>query len=715
MKEKLFESLQRLGKTFMLPISILPLAGLFLGISASFTGETFVKMYHLENILSPGMPLHSILSVLGDCGAVVFDNLGLLFAISIALGLAKSEKGVAALSAVVGYFMMYASLSSSIIHLRGLEELEKIPGLITSLLGFEHTMNLGVFGGIIIGCLVAWLHNRYYKIELPDALSFFAGTHFVPIVSAVAGVVSGLILSFIWPYFAAGIANLGQIIANTGHLGTFLYGYIYRALIPFGLHHIFYLPFWQTAVGGTAVVDGTTVVGAQNIIFAQLKAGEAISPDAARFFAFQFPEMIFALPAAAYAMYRAARSDKKTMVKGLLFSASLTSIVTGITEPIEFTILFASPLLYFGVHCVLFALSTVLVHIAGVGVGLTFSGGLIDFILYGVLPGNARTHWIPVVIIGIIYAIVYFFLFHWIIKKFDLDTPGRKADTSLHTKEEFRNKNALNGLSETDQRAYQIVSGLGGTDNLVDVDNCATRLRVTVKNGDEVNKEALQATGAAGVVVRGNSVQVIYGTTVSTIKTQVTEFIDSGQAPKTAATVVNEKQAEDLKGSAQVVSDQAILDGIPVELYAVADGEVISIDKVEDEVFSQKMMGDGYAIQPSQGQVVAPVNGKILNIFPTKHALGIQSDEGLEILVHMGLDTVELKGEGFTIQVEEGQSVKAGEPLAQMDLASIEAKAKACDIMVVLTNSDRVHSLDVLDQKQVTAGEKVGEALLNKE
>ena len=715
MKGKIYAKAQQVGKTFMLPISLLPIAGLFLGLGASFTGPTFIKLYHLESILSPGMPLNRFLSILNDCGSVVFDNLGLLFAVSIALGMAKSEKGVAALSAVVGYFLMYASLTSSIKNLRNLNQLKQVNGLITNVLGFNNTMNLGVFGGIIIGLIVVWLHNKYYNIKLPDVISFFGGTHFPPIAAAVSGVIIGILLSYIWPYFAAGISALGFFIAKSGVVGSFLYGLIYRMLIPFGLHHIFYLPFWQTAVGGTAVVAGHTVQGAQNIVFAQLAAGGKISYEAARFFSFQFPEMIFGLPAAALAMYSVARKDKRSEIKGLLVSSAVTSILTGITEPLEFTILFASPFLYFGVHCVLFAFSAVFVTLLKVGVGFTFSGGLIDFILYGVLPGNARTNWVPIIFLGIAYFVVYYFLFRFVITKFDLNTPGRKDDTTLKTKKDYVDNKKFTALTKDEQVAYEIVAALGGTDNLVNVDNCATRLRVTVKDGNLVDKETLTSTGAAGTVVNGASVQVIYGTTVGNIKTNVMDLINSGKAPKTVANSV--KPANSSKLDSEDKKVQKSVETGPsqkIALFAPADGQLESLQTLNDGVFSKEMVGKGFAILPENGNIYAPVDGTITTIFPTKHAIGIKDENGIEYLLHMGLDTVELKGKGFKILCSEKEQIHQGDKLAEMNLTEIKSAGKAIDVIFIATLSDRLLDVKVADNGRVAANDQVAELFVKK-
>ncbi|QMT84925.1 PTS transporter subunit EIIC [Companilactobacillus pabuli] len=527
---KAFAALQNVGKTFMLPIALLPVAGLFLGVGASFTGESFIKMYHLEAILGQGTFLNRLLTIFNDCGSVIFNNLGLLFAVSVALGLAKSKKGVAALSALVGYFMMYATMTSAIVNFGELPKLKKIGGLLTDMLGFTNTMNTGVFGGIFIGLICVWLHNKYYRIKFPDAISFFGGTHFSPIAGALAGIFGGFFMAWFWPYIAMGIAGLGTLIGKSGYIGTFFYAYVYRALIPFGLHHVFYLPFWQTAVGGTAHIAGQTVVGAQNIVFAQLGAGTKISWEAARYFAFEFPVMIGGFPAAALAMYHCAKKSKRKDVKGLLLSSSLTSILTGITEPLEFTILFASPFLFWAIHCVLFAFSAVFVSLLKIGVGFTFSGGLLDMILYGILPGQARTNWIALVPLILFYFALYYFVFKFAITKFNLKTPGREDDeeeSTLHTKADYVEEKKAQGSDNTnaDGIPAMIVDGLGGKDNISTLEACATRLRVSVKDPEIVKKNLLKSTGAVGTVVHGNGVQVIYGTKVSTIGPEVEDYL----------------------------------------------------------------------------------------------------------------------------------------------------------------------------------------------
>lgn len=722
MNGKLFNTMQKLGKTFMLPIALLPIAGIFLGIGATITGEAFVSQYGLENILGSGTVLHGILAILTDVGDIIFGNLALLFAISVASGLANARKEVAALSAVVGYLVMYRSMTSTLAQFGDVEALKDITGLIGNVLGFENTLNMGVFGGIIIGLTVAALHNKFYNVKFPDALSFFAGTHFVPIISTVAGLVLGMLMAFVWPYVGAGIAWLGETIASSGGIGSFFYGYVYRALIPFGLHHVFYLPFWQTAMGGSIEVAGEMVNGAQNIVFAQLAAGDVIAPEAAKYFSFAFPMMLVGFPAAALAMYHTAREEKKAEVKGLLVSSSLTSFLTGITEPIEFSILFASPFLYFGVNAVMAGLSVILVEMLNIGVGFTFSAGFLDFLLYGMLPGNDRTNWVILAIYSIIWGIVYYVLFRWAITKFDLKTPGREDDdeeVKLHSKDEYRAAHGIGQantvqstasgaeLSEDDLRSQQIVAGLGGQTNLENFTNCATRLRVTVRDGEQVNKAQLRKTGAAAVTVSGQSVQVIYGTKVGGITTDLEAYIEKvNRGEIVAAEITPAEEVETI--SEPVVEDVSTESTMLSEVIASPlTGHVVSLSDVPDAAFSSEALGKGIAIEPSIGEVVSPVNGRVVTIFPTGHAIGIETDTGAEILIHIGIDTVKLDGKGFTALVETGDTVTTGQKLILFDIALIKEAGYPVITPIVVTNSANYKEITSTDQTDVTSGDEL--------
>lgn len=529
MKHQIFGKLQKIGKSFMLPIAVLPIAGLLLGVGSTLTNP------ERSTLIKEGSFTFRLLSVLTDCGNVLFGLLPLLFAVAVALGLAKKSKEVAALSAVIAYFVMNMAIASTIKNFMDLDKLQQTSGLIGNFLGFENTMNTSVLGGVLLGVLVAFLHNKYYKIKLPEMLSFFGGTHFVPIISSCAAIILGVILAIVWPFFASGIAALGVGIAKLGIFGTFLYGFILRALIPTGLHHVFYMPFWQTSLGGTAEVGGQFLEGAQNILFAQLRNGDVISPSVAKFYSGNYPIMMFGFPGAALAMYHTAYKRNKEKIKGLLFSSSIASFLTGITEPLEFSFLFASPLLYFGIHCVLGGLAFAITYALQAGVGYTFSGGVLDFFIYGIIPGNDRTHWIAVLLVGIVYAFVYYFVFRFMITKFNIKTPGREElveEVKLHTKTDYLEKKShtINEPSSTkktnhDTVSANIVEGLGGLDNILEVDNCATRLRVSLTDGEKIDEALLKSTGAAGVFAKGNNIQVIYGPKVSNIKTDLEEYI----------------------------------------------------------------------------------------------------------------------------------------------------------------------------------------------
>ncbi len=528
MKDRIFGVLQRVGRSFMLPIAILPVAGLLLGIGGSFTNETMLRTYGLINVMGPGSISYAIFEVMKAAGDIVFANLPILFAIGVAIGMAKKEKEVAALAAAIAFFIMHASISAMII-ING-ENNSALSGAITSVVAIN-SLQMGVFAGIIVGIGVALLHNRYYRIQLPQVLSFFGGTRFVPIICALVYTLVGIAMYVIWPPVQNAIYAVGDVVLKSGYAGTWVYGLMERLLIPFGLHHVFYLPFWQTAVGGTLEVGGQVIEGAQNIFFAQLAdpTVEKFAVSATRFMSGKFPMMIFGLPGAALAMYQTAANEKRAQVGGLLLSAALTSMLTGITEPLEFTFLFVAPLLY-GIHCVLAGLAYMLMHIFRVGVGMTFSGGLIDLFLFGILQSNAKTNWIWIVIVGIAYFFIYYFLFQYLIKKLDLKTPGRdgREEVKLYSRSDMKNNSdKTTGINVSEIKSKQICEGLGGKENISDLDCCATRLRCTVFEGALVNEDKLKATGASGVIRKGNGVQIIYGPSVTVIKSHLEDYLEN--------------------------------------------------------------------------------------------------------------------------------------------------------------------------------------------
>mgnify|MGYP000522141363 FL=1 len=709
-KGKIFEVLQRVGRSFMLPIAILPVAGLFLGIGGSFTNTTMLETYNLMGVLGPGTFANSILTVMNDAGSIVFSNLPILFAMGVAIGMAKAEKAVAALAGALAFFIMHASIGAMITVHGGADNM--LAGSVATTVGIN-SLQMGVFGGIIVGLGVAYLHNKFYKIELPQSLSFFSGTKFVPIISAVVYLIVGIIMFYIWPTVQAGINGVGEVVRISGYFGTWVYGFMERLLIPFGLHHVFYLPFWQTSVGGTMEVGGKMIEGAQNIFFAQLADPSTthFSVEATRFMSGKFPLMIFGLPGAALAMYKTAKPEKKKIVGGLLFSAALTSILTGITEPLEFTFLFVAPFLYL-IHCIFAGLAYMLMHILQVGVGMTFSGGLIDLTLFGILPGNGRTNWLMIPLVGIGYFIVYYFLFSFLIKKFNLKTPGREdddnAEVKLYTKADVNAKKGEvqsgdKSANSDDDLSMAIVHGLGGKSNIESVDCCITRLRCTVADSNLVRDDVLKATGAAGVVKAGAGVQVIYGPRVTLIKSNLEEYLERSNVDDAYGDML---AAGQIDGAAKLEEENKVdLGESSMEILSPANGDLLDLSEVPDDVFSQKLMGEGFAVESADGDIYAPVSGEIGMIFPTKHAIIIATEDGIEVLIHMGIDTVKMDGRGFELFCEMGQKVKAGDKLAHMDKAVFQAEGYPTVTPVIFTNLDASKKIDLVEG-QVKAGDK---------
>lgn len=705
MKDKVFGILQRVGRSFMLPIALLPVAGLLLGIGSSFTNPTTLETYHLTNAIHEGGLLYTILDIMSKTGSIVFDNLAILFAMGVAIGMAKKEKEVAALSGAIAYLIMNTAISTLIDANGGVNSMTA--NSTTKVLGIT-TLQMGVFGGILVGLGVAVLHNRFYKVQLPQVLSFFGGTRFVPIVCSIVYLIVGIIMFYVWPLVQSGISQLGRLVLQSGYIGTWIYGILERALIPFGLHHVFYMPFWQTELGGSMIIDGVTVQGAQNIFFAELasKSTEHFSVSATRFMSGKFPFMIFGLPASAFAMYKTARPEKKKVVGGLLLSAGLTSMLTGITEPLEFTFLFVAPIMY-AVHCVLAGLSYMLMHIFNVGVGMTFSGGIIDLVLFGILQGNQKTNWIWIVIVGVIYAIVYYFVFYFMITKFNFKTPGREAEdeeTKLYTRKDMNIKKSTAPINNNfDRVSALILKGLGGKDNLSDIDCCATRLRVTVINPNLVMDSLLKESGASGVIHKGNGVQIVYGPQVSVIKSNLEDFLDT-EYSNDIDNILNE--SVQAKSTQKDIQNEHQHNGKTV-LYSYLKGEVIPLEKVEDEVFSSKILGDGVAIEPTEGKLYSPCDGRVDSIFDTKHAINLISSTGCEIIIHIGIDTVKLNGKFFETHVSNGQEVHKGDLLISFDIKQITKLGYKVTTPMIISNTDEYHSIAVVSFGTTTIGEQV--------
>lgn len=717
MKDRIFSVLQRVGRSFMLPIAILPVAGLLLGIGSSFTNATTIETYGLTAVLGEGTILHALLVIMNKVGSAVFDNLPLIFAVGVAIGMAKKEKEVSALSAVISYFVMNTAINA-MLTLNGQvldngEIAESVlEGTITYVCGIQ-SLQMGVFGGIIVGLGVAALHNRFYRIQLPNALSFFGGTRFVPIISTIVYMFVGILMFFVWPVVQNGIYALGGLVTGSGYVGTLIFGLIKRALIPFGLHHVFYMPFWQTAVGGTMEVAGQMVQGGQNIFFAQLADSANIahfSADATRYFSGEFIFMIFGLPGAALAMYQCAKPEKKKAAGGLLLSAALACMATGITEPLEFSFLFVAPAL-FAVQVVLAGSAYMIAHILNIAVGLTFSGGLLDFFLFGILQGNEKTSWMRIIPVGIIYFLLYYFIFKFMIRKFDFKTPGREDDveTKLYTKADVNARKEAQKTGEgaagaEDPVSEAITRGLGGKKNISDVDCCATRLRCTVKDASLVNDGVLKATGASGVVHKGNGVQVIYGPNVTVIKSNLEDYLET--APDTLAEA--EETPEILEEEKNSENTEKKVVGT-VTISSPITGMAADLSTAPDEAFAQRMMGDGAVVTPEDPIVRAPEDGEVAFVFDTKHAVGFVTDSGISLLIHVGIDTVKLNGEGFEALVESGQTVKKGDPMLKLDLDYLKAHAPSVTSPVLCTELEDNQRIRLLKEGPVKAGEALFE------
>lgn len=576
MRDNIFGVLQRVGRSFMLPIALLPVAGLLLGIGSSFTNQTMLVTYGLTGVIYEGGVLYTVLDIMNQCGSAVFNNLALLFAMGVAIGMARQEKEVAALSGAIAYLVMNTAISAMITARGGVEAMAA--NTTTSSLGIT-TLQMGVFGGIIAGLGVAALHNRFYKTQLPQVLSFFGGTRFVPIVCTAVFVVVGIAMFFIWPAIQIGIA-------------------------------------------------------------------------------------------------------------------ALTAMLTGITEPLEFTFLFVAPLMY-AVHCVYAGLAYMLMHILHIGVGMTFSGGLIDLTLFGILQGNAKTHWIWIVIVGLGYFLVYYFTFYLMITRMNLKTPGREEEgeeTRLFTRSDFR---ARTGAGSDGGISALILKGLGGKGNLSDVDCCATRLRITVLDMDKVDDALLRQSGASGVIRKGSGVQVVYGPQVAVIKSNLVDFMGSPEADELDGTAISAAPAL-AKGTAEAREDAIIT--------AHMNGTVVPLDWVRDEAFSSRVLGEGVAIEPADGHLYAPADGEIDNLFDTRHALAMVTNSGVELLLHVGINTMELGGKHFKAHVAVGQRVKRGDLLLSFDLEAVKATGYLCTTPMIVCNTDDYHSVASTAEGRVKAG-----------
>lgn len=700
MKKHLFSLLQRIGQSFMLPIALLPIAGIFLGIGSSLTNTNMLAAYHLKGLMGPGTAPYILFSLLNSAGSIIFDNLPILFAVGVAIGMSRSEKATAALSSIVAFFVMHSTIGSLITYTGRSHSF--LTGATTEIVGIT-SLQMGIFGGIIVGLGVAALHNRFYKIELPKVFSFFGGTHFIPIISAITYVGIGILMFYIWPPIQILINDAGKLVLTSGYGGTFVYGLLERALIPFGLHHVFYMPFWQTAVGGRELVNGQLIEGAQNIFFAELASPDTshFSVAATRFMSGKFPLMMFGLPGAALAMYTCARPENKKAVGSLLLSTAISSAVTGITEPLEFAFLFVAPPLY-AIHCAFAGLSYMLMHMLNVGIGMTFSGGFLDFFLFGILQGNTKTSWLHVIPVGILYFIVYFIIFRVMILKFNYQTPGHEKDNAAP-------------VNNADNKSQQILDGLGGLENISDLSCCATRLRVTLHRPSKLNKEKLLATGAAAVVANGDGVQVVYGPEVTVIHARLQDYIaqiipassstadNSAAVPTTSAEVSNPAVSAEAKAS----DNLSVADAITDIVYAPCNGTVIPLTEINDGVFSEGYIGEGLAIEPVDGSFYAPFDCSVAMVFDTHHAIALHTANDTELILHVGLDTVKLNGQHLEVFVQEGQEIQKGDLILRADLEGIQSAGCRTVTPVIITGAGGAESVELLKTGPVHIGDAV--------
>ncbi len=661
--------MQRMGRSLMLPVAVLPAASLLVGIANWIVGM---------GVSNAGTTL------LMNAGLAILNHLALLFAVGLALGMSKDKDGSAALAGLVAYLVPQTVLASeSVQGLLGLEKLSDVNPAFS-------TMDNNVFIGIIAGLTAAAMYNRFSQVKLPMALSFFSGKRLVPIMSALAMLVISAILLFIWPSVYDVLVAFGKGISRLGFVGAGLYGFFNRLLIPTGLHHALNSVFWFDVAGINDI--GNFLAGQQ-----ALDSGQAIVGQTGMYQAGFFPVMMFGLPAGALAIYQCARPEKKKQTASLMLAAAFASFFTGVTEPLEFSFMFVAWPLYV-LHAVFTGISLAVSAFFHWTAGFAFSAGFVDYFLS--LKNPVANQPLMLLVQGAVFAVIYYFGFRFAIQKFNLMTPGREETAGEETPGE-ETPDIATGDDKFAVLATQIYQALGGKENVRVIDNCTTRLRLQVQDTDKVDQEKIKQTGVPGVkVIDKTNIQVVVGTQVQFVADEMSRLQQGGT--NTGESVAKPMIVEEKEEKTNLSEEQ-------LAVYAPSKGELIPISEVADPVFSEKMMGDGFAVLPEANEVFAPISGTILNVFPTKHAIGIQTDNGLEVLLHMGINTVDLKGEPFTLYVEEGQRIARGQLIAVVDLEMLEKAGKKSDMIVVFTNGAAVKELSIRSNALVQANEVVGQ------
>ncbi|WP_077602152.1 PTS transporter subunit IIABC [Oceanobacillus sojae] len=670
---KFVNKLTSIGASLQTPIAILPAAGLLLALGTVFTNSAFLEMMPIAD--NPVM--ENIFNVLLATGNIIFANLPLIFAAGVAIGLTNND-GVAALSAIVGYLIMNVTIGGTM----GITpEMVAESDMYVEILGIP-TVQTGVLGGIIVGLLSATVFNKFHDVKLPTSLAFFAGKRSVPIITAFSALFLGFIMIIIWPTIQGGINNLSTFIVNlNAGFSGFMFGFVERLTIPFGMNHVWWPTFWLQA-GEYTNAAGQVVNGDQLIFFSQLADNVPITVG--NFMNGLFVLKIFSIPAIALAMYHTAKKEQKAKVKGILLSAGLTSLIAGVTEPLEFLFIFTAPVLFL-IHAVVTGLGFTAMNLLGAHLGLSFSGGLLDFAFFNLL--TTRTHWWILIPVGLSFFAINYFLFRFAIVKFNLKTPGRMTDKDKNSKK--------SNVNYDGDQITNIIKGLGGKENIRNVNACYSRLRVDVADTAVVDKDIFtDQLEASGVSILGKNVQVIYGNAAVGIKEGVLAKLRGDDY---------EPMVETEKTAKAVQSEPAKL----LDITAPATGEIISIDKVPDQVFSTRAMGDGFAIELQDNVIYAPVSGKIVGVFPTKHAISIIDNFGNEVLIHIGLDTVNLEGEGFRLLVEEGDVINQNDLIAEINSEQIRNKGYSLITPVIFTNLDKeMYEVKLSVKGRIKAGQK---------